>query len=61
MMIALPPLHSVWGNEEGGKIFIEHVYDEATDPDAELEDGDEPQFVDRRAIRRSQRHGCSCR
>ena len=32
------------GERQGRKIVVDDVYDEATDPDAELEDGDEPQF-----------------
>jgi hypothetical protein len=32
------------GERQGRKIVVVDVYDEATDPDAELEDGDEPQF-----------------
>ncbi|SEI81746.1 hypothetical protein [Paraburkholderia diazotrophica] len=44
MTVKCPPLYSVWENDKGGKIFVEHVYDEATDPEVELEEGDEPQF-----------------
>lgn len=44
MAVECPPQYSVWVNDKGGKIFVEDVYDEATDLDAELEGGDEPQF-----------------
>jgi hypothetical protein len=44
MAVKCPPQYSVWENDKGGKIFVEDAYDEATDPEAEFEDGDEPQF-----------------
>ncbi|MGF6936955.1 hypothetical protein OKW41_006117 [Paraburkholderia sp. UCT70] len=44
MTIECPQQYSVWENDKGGKIFVEDVYDEATDPEVELEEGDEPQF-----------------
>jgi hypothetical protein len=44
MTVKCPQRCSVWENNKGGKIFVDDVYDEATDPDAELEEGDDPQF-----------------
>ncbi|MBN3770719.1 hypothetical protein [Burkholderia sp. Se-20378] len=44
MTIKCPQQYSVWENDKGGKLFVEHVYDEATDPEVELEEDDEPQF-----------------
>lgn len=44
MTIECPQQYSVWENDKGGKIFVEEVYDEATDRDAGLEEDDEPQF-----------------
>jgi hypothetical protein len=44
MTVECPQRYSVWENDKGGKIFVDDVYDEATDPDAELEEGVEPQF-----------------
>ncbi|MEX3934806.1 hypothetical protein AB4Y32_23965 [Paraburkholderia phymatum] len=44
MTVKCPPLYSVWENDKGAKIFVEHIYDEATDLEAELEEGDDPLF-----------------
>ena len=44
MTAKCPPQYSVWENDQGGKIFVEEVYDEAADREVELEEGDEPQF-----------------
>jgi hypothetical protein len=44
MAVKCPPQYSVWENDKGGKIFVEDVHNEATDPETELETGDEPQF-----------------
>lgn len=44
MTIKCPPQYSVWENDKGGKLFVEEVYDEAADPEVELEEGNEPQF-----------------
>lgn len=44
MTVKCPPKYSVWENDKGGKIFVEEVYDEAADPEVELESGDEPLF-----------------
>lgn len=43
-MAKCPPRYSVWENDKGTKLFVDDVYDEATDPESELEEGDEPQF-----------------
>jgi hypothetical protein len=43
MEIKAPPLHSIWENDEGMKLFVDDLYDEA-DPEVGLEDGDEPTF-----------------
>jgi hypothetical protein len=44
MTVKCPPLYSVWENDKGGKIIVEDVYDEAADPEAELEEDELPQF-----------------
>lgn len=44
MTVECPQRYSVWENDKGGKIFVDDVWDEAADPDAELEEGQEPQF-----------------
>jgi hypothetical protein len=44
MTVECPQRYSVWENDKGGKIFVDDVYDEAADPDAELEEGVKPQF-----------------
>ncbi|MFL9922577.1 hypothetical protein PQR75_46680 [Paraburkholderia fungorum] len=44
MTVECPQRYSVWENDKGGKIFVDDVYDEATDLDAEIEEGDKPQF-----------------
>jgi hypothetical protein len=45
MSVECPQRYSVWENDKGGKIFVDGVYDEAADPDAELEEGLKPQFL----------------
>jgi hypothetical protein len=45
MAVKCPQQYSVWENDEGAKIFVEDVFDEANDPEAGLEEDDDPQFL----------------
>jgi hypothetical protein len=45
MSVKCPKQYSIWENDDGEKIFVEDVFDEATDPEANLEENDEPQFL----------------
>ncbi|WP_060329477.1 hypothetical protein [Burkholderia cepacia] len=44
MTVECPQQYSVWENDKGAKLFVEDAYNEATDPDADLAEGDEPSF-----------------
>jgi hypothetical protein len=43
MEIKAPPLHSIWENDEGMKLFVDDLYDEA-DPEVGFDEGGEPTF-----------------
>lgn len=44
MTTECPQRYSVWEDDKGGKIFVDDIYDETTDPDAEIEEDVEPTF-----------------
>jgi hypothetical protein len=44
MTITCPPLHSIWESFEGVSFFVADIYDEATDPDVQVDDEHEPTF-----------------